>query len=190
MTAASESADADLVASAASGSEAGQRALYERYAPAVRAYCRSASATDPSRADDLVQETFIRAFAKLPSLRHPERLKSWLIAIAANVTRSTGEKTARARRLEQAFALEVEPLPDDDELLREHRIAKVAELLDEIEDAKVRGIVQLRYREPEHTTREIAEKLGIPHGTVTVTLMRFRARIKADLVRMLLEDDT
>ena len=130
----------------------------------------------------------MRAFAGLARLQHPERVKGWLFAIAANVMRSFGARSARARRLEQALALEPEPHPDDEPSVREQRIAKVAELLEEIDDPKVKAIVTLRYREPEHGTREIADKLGIPHGTVTVTLMRFRARIKRDLVRMLMEE--
>ena len=187
-TTAVDGGDSRLVERAAAGSSAAERALYERFAPSLRAYCACAADGDRSRADDLVQETLIRAFKGLSHLRDRERLRSWLFAIAANVCRDAGAATARARRLEQALALEVEPHEDDDKLVREHRIRKVAELLDEVEDPKVRAIVQLRYREPEHTTRQIAEKLGIPHGTVTVTLVRFRARIKGELVRMLMED--
>ena len=185
-----EPTDDVLVEEAIAGSSAAERRLYRRYAPVVRAYCRCAAFGDDSRADDLVQETFVRAFRALGGLRDFARLRPWLYSIAANVCRDAGAQTAKARRIEQALAFEYEPSPDDEPIAREQRIRKVAELLDEIDDPKVRSIVHLRYREPEHTTREISEKLGVPHGTVTVTLMRFRARIKADLVRLLLEESS
>lgn len=187
MRAAEASDDEALVARALAGSAAAERALYLRYAPPLRAYCMCAARGDRSWADDLVQEVFLRAFRSLPRLQARHRLRPWLFAIAANVCRDAGAATAKARRLEQALALEVDPERHDDTLVRAQRIRVVGELLDGIEDPKLRSIVQLRYREPEHSTREIAKKLGIPHGTVTVTLMRFRARIKGDLVRLLLE---
>ncbi len=183
-----EPTDSTLVERAVAGSPTAERMLYRRYAPVVRAYCRCATSGDDSRADDLVQETFVRAFRALSGLRDGARLRPWLYSIATNVCRDAGAQTAKARRLEQALALEWAPSPEDEPSAREQRIRKVAELLDEIEDPKLRSIVRLRYREPEHTTREIAQKLNLPHGTVTVTLMRFRARIKADLVRILLEE--
>ena len=51
----------------------------------------------------------------------------------------------------------------------------------------VHQIAMLKYREPEHTTRQIAEQLGIPHGTVTVKLMRFRAAVRRELACELLD---
>jgi DNA-directed RNA polymerase specialized sigma24 family protein len=46
----------------------------------------------------------------------------------------------------------------------------------------------LKCGEPEHTTREIAARLGVPHGTVTSRLVRFRAAIKRELLRAMLEE--
>ena len=44
--------------------------VYDRYAPALHAYCRSLLG-DPSDADDAVQDTFIIAAAELDELRDP-----------------------------------------------------------------------------------------------------------------------
>jgi len=61
----------------------------------------------------------------------------------------------------------------------------VRRVLAHVADKRLREIVQLKYGDREHTTRQIAEKLSIPHGTVTVKLMRFRATIRRDLCREL-----
>lgn len=98
----------------------------------------------------------------------------------------------------EALALETQALdteqarPADalDALGREARIAVVQRALADITDDTVRKIATLRYTEPEHTTQAIADKLGIPPGTVTVKLMRFRAAIRRDLMRHLLAVDT
>lgn len=43
---------------------------------------------DTHAADDLVQESLKRAFAKMPDLRQPERFGSWLLSIACNACRT------------------------------------------------------------------------------------------------------
>jgi RNA polymerase sigma-70 factor, ECF subfamily len=44
---------------------------------------------DPAEAEDVVQETFIRAFRALPRYQARERFRSWLVRILANRCRST-----------------------------------------------------------------------------------------------------
>lgn len=137
---------------------------------------------------DLTQETFTRVFSRLDTLRDPDRFTGWLFAIAANVCRTQLSRAGRARELVDAFALEQDRhVQADDARARERRIALVQRLLAKIEDRTLRKIVNLKYAEPEHTTRQIAAQLDIPHGTVTVKLSRFRAAVRRDLARALLE---
>ncbi len=51
-------------------------------------------------AEEATQETFVRALRALPRLREPERLKSWLLTIAANTTRELLRKQGRATSLD------------------------------------------------------------------------------------------
>src|SRR5262249_5597666 len=122
-------------------------------------------------------------------LKEWDRFRSWLFSIAANLCRSSGVQDARRRELLTIAQLSLEADQAGDEPReRESRIAVVQRLLSKIEDPDVRAVVSLKYGEPEHTTREIAARLGLPHGTVTSRLVRFRAAIKRELLRAMLEE--
>ena len=62
-----------MVAAIVAGQSDGLAAAYDRYAPALYAYCRSLLG-EPADADDAVQDTFIIAAARLGGLRDPGRL--------------------------------------------------------------------------------------------------------------------
>jgi RNA polymerase sigma-70 factor (ECF subfamily) len=152
-------------------------------------YCLLACNGDRERALELTQETFVRALSSLRQLQEPGRFRSWLFSIAANLCRGFGAQEARRRELVAAAQLRADLTPMEDEpQSREARIMVVQRLLSRIEDPSVRAVVSLKYGEPEYTTREIAARLGVPHGTVTSRLVRFRAAIKRELLRTMLEE--
>src|SRR4051812_14903742 len=178
-----------VVRAAQAGDRTAQRAIFDRHQGEMLGFCLVASGGDRDRALDLLQDTFVRVYRALPTLRDPEKFRGWVFAVAANVCRTRGAQEQRQRRVLEAVVLEkdVEP-PVDDEAERERRVATVQRVLAHVSDEPLRRIVQLKYGDPEHTTREIAAKLSIPHGTVTVKLMRFRAAIRRELCRALLEE--
>jgi RNA polymerase sigma-70 factor (ECF subfamily) len=181
--------ESDLVRSAVQGDRAAQRALFDRYQRGVMGYCLLACNGDRERARELTQETFLRALASLRRLEQSDRFRSWLFSIAANLCRGSGAQEARRRELLAAAQLSLGVVPtEDDPREREARIAIVQRLLSRVENPGVRAVVSLKYGEPEHTTREIAARLGLPHGTVTSKLVRFRAAIKRELLRVMLEE--
>jgi RNA polymerase sigma-70 factor, ECF subfamily len=181
--------EADLVRSAARGDRTAQRALFDRHQRGVMGYCLLACNGDRERALELTQETFLRALSALQQLKEGGRFRAWLLTIAANLCRSSGAQEARRRELLEITRLSFDAAPPNGEPQeRESRIALVQRLLSQVEDPEVRAVVSLKYAEPEHTTREIAARLGLPHGTVTSRLVRFRAAIKRELLRRLLED--
>jgi len=184
-----EAEESDLVRSAAGGDRAAQRALFDRHRDGVMGYCLLACNGDREQALELTQETFLRALSSLPQLKERDRFRSWLYSIAANLCRSSGAQDARRRELLALAELSLDAAHADDEPReRESRIALVQRLLARIQDPDVRAVVLLKYGEPEHTTREIAVRLGLPHGTVTSRLVRFRAAIKRELLRAILEE--
>ncbi|MGC4118333.1 MAG: RNA polymerase sigma factor [Myxococcales bacterium] len=181
---------AGLVRAAQDGDRAGCRALFDRFQKGVMGYCLLSAKGDRERAMDLCQETFARAFRSLTGLTEPERFQGWLFTIAANVCRTRGEQEHKRQQALDALALERDAeLSAEDKQARERRIALVQRLLSGVQDERLRQIVTLKYGEPEHTTREIAAKLDVPHGTVTVKLMRFRDAVKRDLCRMLVAEE-
>jgi RNA polymerase sigma-70 factor (ECF subfamily) len=77
--------DAAVLSRAQAGDPEAFRVLFEAHAPAVRRFLGDLL-RDPSRADEATQETFVRAHARLGSLREAERLAGWLFGIARLVS--------------------------------------------------------------------------------------------------------
>jgi RNA polymerase sigma-70 factor (ECF subfamily) len=98
--------DVELVASLRAGDDRGATRLVERHAAVVARFLYSAGA-DRSDLDDLVQETFIRAFRRIESWRGESPFRSWLFAIAANLHRDE----LRRRKGIRWLALEAHDAP-------------------------------------------------------------------------------
>ena len=154
------------------------------------AYCLLACNKNRADARDLMQDVFVRVYKGLDRLKEPEKFKSWMFTIAANTSRNRWSANASRRRAMEGFLLEQDiHLVSEKDPERNHRAEVVRQALAGIEDDKMRQIAILKYTDPEHTTRQIAEKLGIPHGTVTVKLVRFRKRFKSTLIELLGADN-
>lgn len=80
----SPASDADLVRAYRGGDERGATELVNRHLPAVGRFLSSAGA-DAGDLDDLVQETFIRAFRALDGWRGEAAFRTWLMSIASNL---------------------------------------------------------------------------------------------------------
>ncbi len=126
-------------------------------------------------ADDLVQETFARAFAARHRYRRGSNGRAWLCRILANLAisarrRQSRDERLRARVLAQAAAVApVEAAPAVDETVL---LAVLARL-----DPAERRIVELADVD-ELSYREIARALGCPIGTVMSRLHRARRRLR------------
>ena len=126
-------------------------------------------------AEELAQEAFCRAWEKLPALRQPERLVSWLYRVAHNLAVSEGRRP-------RPVTLPAEPAADpprDDPGADVHRA--VAGLSEEH-----RTVVALRHFAG-LSHEEIARALGVPAGTVRSRLSRAYDRLRP-LLAHLLED--
>jgi RNA polymerase sigma-70 factor (ECF subfamily) len=75
----------DLIARARSGDEDAFRLIFERYTrPVIRfIFCM---VNEPVLAEELAQETFVRAYRTLGAFRDDAKLSTWLFGIARNVT--------------------------------------------------------------------------------------------------------
>jgi RNA polymerase sigma-70 factor (ECF subfamily) len=134
---------------------------------ALYRYVRSIS-RDSATAEDLVQETLVRALEKSDTLRSPASLRSWLFRIAHNTTIDY----YRRQREEPSddLALEVEKRwQDDDYTVDAAVVVTRTETAEEVRDALVRIPVAYRSVVVLHdaegwTAREIADvmDLGLP----------------------------
>lgn len=90
-------ADNELVRACKSGDVAAFAVLYRRYAPTVMRYSWS-RLNDRAQAEDVVQETFTTAWAKLRTANLiDESLLPWVLAIAGNHTRNQLRRNIKHR---------------------------------------------------------------------------------------------
>ncbi len=128
---------------------------------------------DPALAEDVVQETFVRAYEHLDGFRGASSLSTWLYRIACN--RALGEcRRRRGMRLDErtkSLAGEADaPRYDDETVMRMRRaLERLA--------PEERALVTLFYEE-ERPVAEIARIVGQTENNVKVKLHRIRRRIR------------
>ncbi len=88
--------DIALIAAWQAGDERGARELVARHAKALARFLAGAGAPDADL-DDLVQETFIRAFRAIGGFRGQCRFRTWLLAIGGNALKDLGRRIGRRR---------------------------------------------------------------------------------------------
>lgn len=135
---------------------------------------------DRDEAEDVVQETFIRAWQRRGDLRDPSAVVPWLSRIARNAAR---DRLRWWRRRPERARTDVEPAgaaaPADQTLIGEERAAEVRRALDVLSE-KHRVILLLREVE-DMSYEHIAELLDLPVGTVESRLHRARAALAKKL---------
>ncbi|MCI0408901.1 MAG: sigma-70 family RNA polymerase sigma factor, partial [Acidobacteria bacterium] len=134
-----------------------------------------------AEAEDLVQETFLKAHRGRQQLRSPRKLRAWLLAILLH--QFFNRRRSEKRRicfsdvpLEQALAQEVAESGSNIELRLELREA-LATL-----EPEFRVVVWLADAEG-FTSREIARMMSLPQGTVASRLFRGRQKLRRLLGR-------
>ncbi len=127
-------------------------------------------------AEDLAQETFIKAYLKFDSLNEPEKLKGWLFSIARNTAIDFFRKNKnKAILLDSPF---LENIPDTGDISHQDRVAnlEISRELDSCIDTLVsedRAIVKLLYYDG-FTYKEIGELLKMNQNTLKSRLHRAR----------------
>lgn len=180
---------ARILQRAARGDETAYRWLYRLYRRGVVRLCAAFSALDADEVEDVVQETFVRAFRRIAQLHTPAAFEPWLYAIARNRALSALERKGTATKMKDELERE-EPPPNElvpAALKAEVAAQVVREVIAALPDGPEKHTAQLFYVEGELTAREIAEREGVGKSAVTMRLERFRSRVKRVLLKRLLE---
>src|SRR5213594_3460909 len=90
------SSDAALIRAWQAGDEQAAAELVERHARPLARFLAGAGAPDAD-VDDLVQETFIRAFRGVDRFRGQCQFRTWLLTIGGNVLKDFGRRAARRK---------------------------------------------------------------------------------------------
>lgn len=148
------------------------------HVPALRAFARSL-ANDASHADDLVQETVLKAWSNLRSYTAGTNMRAWLFTILRNTFYSEFRKFRReVEDIDGKFAAQVPDRATQDGVMDMRDFERVFALLpaDQREALTLVGASGLTYE-------EAAAVCGCAVGTVKSRVNRARARL-SDLLGM------
>jgi RNA polymerase sigma-70 factor (ECF subfamily) len=140
--------------------------------PRLRRYAR-ALVGDRATADDLVQDTLERAWAKLHLYRRGTDLRAWLFTVMHNVHVNRVRATRATDPLGDEMPELAQRAPQGDALLVRDLDRGIARL-----PAEQRAVLLLVTLE-EMSYEQVARTLGIPIGTVMSRLSRAREKLRA-----------
>jgi RNA polymerase sigma-70 factor, ECF subfamily len=136
---------------------------------------------NPADADDLVQDTYLKAFRAAGRFEHGSNLRAWLFTILMNTWRNRRRDAVRdpvavaSDIVEQSEAPQASASSPESALLQATLAPELRAALDALPDA-FREAVWLRDVE-EFTYAEIAAMLEIPIGTVMSRISRGRRQL-------------
>ncbi len=177
--------DLELTRRAGDGDDGAFRELVERYESQVAATVVGMLGPGPD-AEDVGQETFIRFHAALGRFRGEAALGTYLTRIAINLSLNVSRSRQRARWRFWSLDSDEDPAPapfTDGAVLQDQADtqAEVRRALQRLKPDH-RAVVVLRMIQG-YSTRETAQALGLPEGTVLSRLSRGLSSLKRILQR-------
>jgi RNA polymerase sigma-70 factor (ECF subfamily) len=146
--------------------------LVRRHQSPLRSFLRRLARNDVARADDLAQETFIKAYRGLPTYKGTAKFSSWLYRIAYTTFLNDQRKRYATTELDE---MEHGAGADDAEhASNEWDIDRALQRL----SIRQRAVFELHYKKG-MTHQEVASALDLPLGTVKSDLTRGHERLKA-----------
>ena len=179
--------DVDLVRGALDGVESAFREIVVRYQRPVFGLI-ARMVRDPSRAEELAQDAFVKAFRALHTYDQKRKFSAWILTIAHHVAI---DELRKGRLMTES----IDDTGDKDSSPREFAdrtaatpavLAERAELATALQTAigrlrpEYREVVALRY-ERDLDYDEIAEVTGLPMGTIKSSLHRARKELAEHL---------
>lgn len=180
--------DRDLVRKALEGDESAYKILMDKYRIALSKHILR-MVRKQGEIDDLVQESFIKAFAALKSYSVDYAFSTWLYKIATNhaidYLRKKKLQTYSIDKPKETKdgALEFE-LPDatyrpDRHIVADQRKKLIQEAIDNL-PPKYNRVIVMRHQQ-EKSYEEIAKELDLPLGTVKAHIFRARELLNKNL---------
>ncbi len=173
--------DRALVKQALEGNEAAYKALVNKYSKALTMHVQRL-VRKPEEVDDLVQESFIKAFSALESYSVEYAFSTWLYKIATNhaidYLRKRKLKTYSIDKPRDTKEGSVEfELPDatyrpDRHIVADQRRQLIQDAIDALPE-KYHKVIVMRHQQ-EKSYEEIARELDLPLGTVKAHIFRAR----------------
>lgn len=178
----------DLIARVRSGDQHAFQLIFDRYSRPIISFIYDIT-NDRELSEELMQETFVRAYKNLGTLRGDAKLSTWLFGIAKNVARESLRFRQRASRKvelddESVRELRDEKLPPDDSLINKELNGVIRDALSRLDDDK-RLVFSLKVFQ-QQSYEEIAAITGFSIAKLKTDLHRARLEMRR-LVRPYLE---
>ncbi len=179
--------DAHLVQETLAGSQASFQLLVERYEGRLFALARHYTRSQVE-VEDIVQDSFLKAYRRLESFDHRSSFYTWLYRITVNTILDSLKRKGRSpvAAVEDpemvAQPAPVEGFAPSAGLEREEVVEVTRKVLEQIPEI-FRTVLVLRELEG-LAYQEIADTLGISIGTVESRLFRARGRFKEKLLAL------
>lgn len=163
-----------LIVQSQQGDQAAMSSLYGLYAKAMYNICRRMMG-DEEEAKDILQESFIDAFQKLPMLREVNTFSSWIKRIVVNncINAIRKKKLDTAQLEEGADFIEEE---HDDFEYANYQAAQIMQAIDHLPDG-CKTVLNL-YLFEGYDHKEIGEILGVTESASKAQYCKAKARIR------------
>ena len=132
---------------------------------------------DAADAEEITQDTFLRAYRKLSGLREPQKFRSWVARMSFRLALNRRRAAERARRRDTSWVEMNRQAVGNVETIvaqREFQL-RLQQEIDRL-PKKLRAVLILSAVE-ELNTRDIAGMLGVPEGTVRSRLFQARKEL-------------
>ena len=187
--------DAQLIQRVREGDETAFSALVRKYQRSVHALAWR-KIGDFHIAEDITQETFLKAYQRLSTLKEPQSFASWLYVITANQCKAWLRKNrTRTQLLEGTSSAQLEKatysgyvIAENEQITMETQREVVKKLLAKLQESD-RTVITLYYLGG-MTYQEISKFLGVSEATIRNRLYRARNRLKKEepMIREALEN--
>ncbi|MDU0294587.1 sigma-70 family RNA polymerase sigma factor [Saccharothrix longispora] len=139
------------------------RRLYQEFGSALLGHAMRLTGSDRQWAEDIVQETLVRAWRNAEKLeRDPVLLRSWLFTVARRLV--IDDRRKRSVRPQESELTPSDEAPVRDEADRTLAAIVVAEAMNGLTEEHREAILETYLRD--RTVGEAAAVLGVPPGTV------------------------
>jgi RNA polymerase sigma-70 factor (ECF subfamily) len=181
--------DTCLVQETLAGNQASFQLLVERYQSRLFALARHYT-RNPVEIEDMVQETFLKAFSRLDTFQHQSSFYTWIYRIATNTILDFMKRRGRSPvqtvedpELVMPMHAPSPRISSPDAQMQRDEIAQITHGILEGMPEIFRTVLVMREFE-DMAYQDIADVLGISIGTVESRLFRARARFKDKLLQL------
>lgn len=161
--------------------------LVEQYGDSIYRYCKGLAYT-PEDAEDLYQQTFLKALELHKKISLKKNPKAYLMSITSNLWKNHKSRYARRMRIAPVISTEIEGIQIEDvrsehdvleHIVKEEQLSCLRECVEQLPE-KQKQVILLFYA-GELPLEDIARVLKIPKGTVKSRLHSAKGQLRKEM---------